>query len=223
MSNHITDSSALIAAFPHSLSRDSDKERLARAIASELVGTLSKTESVEIFPKIDELPEEVLDILAYDLKVDWYEPEADIKYKRQAIKECLIVHKYKGTKFAVETALRSMYNSAEVKEWFEYGGEPFHFTVKVYGSTSSGLRTLYLKIQYAKNLRSVMDNVEFELVPDKAVETFFGAQIASIQKNIRAKLVDMSDDIFTAENGLMFGFTANMMAKTISASITSGL
>lgn len=223
MSNLITEPSALLAAFPYSLSRDSNKEKLADAVANELVQTISKTGSVEIFPRIDVLPEEVLDILAYDLKVDWYEPEADIRYKRQAIKECMLVHKYKGTKYAVETALRSMYDSAEVKEWFEYGGEPFHFTVKVYGSTSSGLRTLYLKIQYAKNLRSVLDNVEFELVPDKAVETFFGAQIASIQKQIKAAIIDEYDDIFTAENGLMFGFTTNMMAKTISASITSGL
>lgn len=217
MSNLIAEPSALLAAFPYSLSRDSNKEKLADAIANELVQTISKTESVEIFPRVDELPEEVLDILAYDLKVDWYEPEADIRYKRQAIKECMLVHKYKGTKYAVETALRSMYNSAEVKEWFEYGGEPFHFTVKVYGSTSSGLRTLYLKIQYAKNLRSVLDNVEFELVPDEAVETFFGAQIASIQKRIGAKLVDMSEDIYTIGNGFFIGAKANKMFKSISA------
>lgn len=217
MSNLITEPSALLAAFPYSLSRDSDKEKLADAIANELVHTISKTESVEIFPRVDELPEEVLDILAYDLKVDWYEPEADIRYKRQAIKECMLVHKYKGTKYAVQTALRSMYDSAEVKEWFEYGGEPFHFTVKVYGSTSSGLRTLYLKIQYAKNLRSVLDNVEFELVPDESVETFFGAQIASIQKSIGAQLVDKSEDLYTTGNGFVIGARANKMFKSISA------
>ena len=221
MSSLITDSSALLAAFPQSLSRDSDKDKLATAIAAELVGTIAKTETVEIFPKIDALPEQVLDILAYDLKVDWYEQGADLRYKRQAIKECMLVHKYKGTKYAVETALHSMFKSAEVKEWFEYDGEPFHFTVKVYGSTSSDLNKLYLKIQYAKNLRSVLDTVEFELIPDKSIDAFFGTTIAAIQKRIGAKLVDNSDDVFTAQANCFVALQTIAKNKTISATLSS--
>ncbi len=220
MSSLITEPSALLAAFPYSLSRDSNKDKLAAAIVSELVETLSDTEKVEIFPKIDALSEDVLDILAYDLKVDWYEPEADVQYKRKAIKECMLVHKYKGTKYAVETALHSMFKSAEVKEWFEYSGEPFHFTIKVYGSTSSDVKKLYLKVLYAKNLRSVLDTVEFELIPDKSIDAFFGTAIAAVQKRIGVKIGKKSDDVFTAKTRCFTILQSLAKIKTISATIS---
>lgn len=215
MSELITEPSALLAAFPYSLQRDDDKAALAEAIAGELVKVLAQTNCAAVLPRVDELPEAVLDILAYDFKVDWYELDAPIWNKRQAIKECMLVHKYKGTKYAVETALRSMYNSAEVKEWFEYGGEPFHFTVKVYGATSAGLKNLYLKIQYAKNLRSVMDMVSFVLVPEQDVETYFGAQIASIQKRLSAVLRDDNEDVYTTTESGFTGVSLVSLAKRI--------
>ncbi len=215
MSELITDPLALLAAFPYSLQRDDDKAALAEAIAVELVNVLAQTNCASVLPRVDELPEAVLDILAYDFKVEWYELDAPIRNKRQAIKECMLVHKYKGTKYAVETALRSMYNSAEVKEWFEYGGEPFHFTVKVYGSTSDGLKTLYLKIQYAKNLRSVMDMVSFQLVPEQDVETYFGVRTASIRKCLSAALSDGSEDVYTTAESGFTGVSLVSLAKRI--------
>lgn len=221
MSESIYEPQSLLAAFPYSLSRDTDKDKLAVAVADELVRTLTNTDRAMIFPRIDELPEQVLDILAYDLKIDWYELDAPVWNKRQAVKECLLVHKYKGTKYAVETALRSMYNSAEVKEWFEYGGEPFHFTVKVYGSTSSGLKTLYLKIQYAKNLRSVMDKVSFELVLEQAVEIYFGSKTAAIQKQLGTELNARDEEIYTTGGGYYAGIQKTKVFKKQSAYLES--
>lgn len=220
MSESIYEPQSLLAAFPYSLSRDTDKDKLAVTVADELVRTLINTDRAMIFPRIDELPERVLDILAYDLKIDWYELDAPVWNKRQAVKECLLVHKYKGTKYAVETALRSMYNSAEVKEWFEYGGEPFHFTVKVYGSTSSGLKTLYLKIQYAKNLRSVMDKVSFELVPEQAVEIYFGSKTAAIQKRLGAAIDYGDGGIFSAPASGFADIQLASITKTIGADLS---
>lgn len=188
MSKIITDTSSLTATFPYALTRDENKAQLAEAIAGELVATIEKSEYAKIFPEIDTLPGEVLDILAYDLKIDWYEVDAPVENKRQAVKECMLVHKFKGTKYAVETALHSVYKSADVMEWFEYDGEPYHFKVKVYGSSHSDLDILNTKLQYAKNLRSVLDTVDFELVPDKAIDLFFGAAVTSIKKSIGARL-----------------------------------
>ena len=215
MSRFVTEKDALLASFPYSLTRDDDKEKLADTIAEELIKTIAQSEYAAVFPRVDELPEEVLDILATDLKIQWYEIDAPIWNKRQAVKECMLVHKYKGTKYAVETALRSMYNSAEVKEWFEYGGEPFHFQVTVYGSNGSGLKTLYLKILYAKNLRSVMDDVKFVLIPEKEIDAIFGAQIASIKKRIGMQLSSESEDIYTTSGINCTGISMSARIKKI--------
>lgn len=215
MSRLITDEKALIAAFPYSLSRDDDKEKIAEAVSCELVKSVAASEKASIFPAIDTLPEDVLDILAYDLKCEWYEPDASIRNKRQAVKECILVHRYKGTKYAVETALHSMFDSAEVQEWFQYGGDPFHFKVKVYGSTSSNLKKLYIKIHYAKNIRSVMDDVVFVLIPEKAIEAFFGITLSSWKKRYGIGFYHSSSDIFNRTASVDFSAEVTSSAKTI--------
>lgn len=164
MSKLVTEKDALLAAFPYSLTRDDDKEKLADAIAEELIKTIAESEYAAVFPRVDELPEEVLDILAADLKIQWYETDASISNKRNAVKECMLVHKYKGTKYAVETVLRGMFNFAEVKEWFDYNGSPYHFKVIIYdtsGDQSKRERTLE-KIKYYKNIRSVLEETIFK-------------------------------------------------------------
>jgi len=129
MSKLITEKDALLAAFPYSLTRDTDKVKLADTVAGELVKVAAQSEYAAVFPRVDELPEDVLDILAVDLKIQWYEADSSIESKRQAVKECLLVHKYKGTKYAVETALRSIYENVQVVEWNQYNGPPFHFKI----------------------------------------------------------------------------------------------
>lgn len=217
MSRLITDPKALIASFPYSVARDEDKEKVAEAVSEELVKTIAASDNARIFPAVDTLPEEVLDTLAYDLKCDWYEPDAPVWNKRQAIRECMLVHRYKGTKYAVETALHSMFNVAEVQEWFQYSGEPFHFKVKVYGSTSANLKKLYVKIQYAKNIRSVMDDVVFVLVPEKAIESFFGAALTSWKKSFGVNFAHSSSDVFNRRTETEFSAAITSSQKSIHA------
>lgn len=165
MSSLISDKNALLSALPFSLSRDENKEKLADAIAAELVTLSSQSELAEIFPRVDKLPEGVLDILAADFNVSWYDFEGDISEKRKTIKECMNIHRYKGTKYAVETALKSVYDEVFVKEWFEYGGEPFHFKVIIYDSANDKEKRsrILAKVQYYKNLRSVLEETVFEI------------------------------------------------------------
>ena len=87
MSKLITEKDALIATFPYSLSRDTDKLKLAVTVADGLVEMSVQLEYAMIFSRVDELPEEILDILAVDLNIQWYDNEADIECKRSTIKE----------------------------------------------------------------------------------------------------------------------------------------
>lgn len=203
MSKYADSGGDLLGAFPYSLARDENKEKLAESIANDLAKTLSDTEKALIFPEIDTLPEELLDILADDFKIDWYDVESPVWYKRQTVKECILVHKYKGTKYAVETALHSMFMSAEVQEWFEYDGEPYHFKVVVYGHTSSNLKKLNSKLLYAKNLRSVLDKVNFVLITDP-IDVYAGMAIAS--QAIAKKFEFKTDDgVFSSDGDFYFG------------------
>mgnify|MGYP001031548878 FL=1 len=221
MSKKVTVKENLLEAFPYGLARDENKEALADVVAAELVKLLCGVDKSLIYTQIDELDEAVLDILAYDLKMDWYDTEAGIENKRQAIKECILVHKFKGTKYAVETAMRSMYDKVAVSEWFEYGGEPYHFQIAIYASTNdAGKRSKIIgKLQYAKNLRSVLDEVIFEIIPDKPLNLTAGIKTCGISKRIHSQAEQADSSIFAIKTAFRAGFAVGGIYKKIRAEV----
>lgn len=192
MSKLVTEKAALLVAFPYSLTRDDDKGKLADTIAEELIKTIDQSEYAAVFPRVDELPEEVLDILAADLKIQWYEIDAPICNKQQAVKECMLIHRYKGTKYAVETALRSVYDEVRVSEWFEYGGEPYHFRVIIYDSTNDQEKRERVidKVQYYKNLRSVLEEIIFETGISMDIKVSAAVKSCGIYKKIKCEVMN---------------------------------
>ena len=114
---------------PQPLTHDPKMIALAKAAAKELLEVSGAVEDVLIYSRIDELPEELIDILAYDMHVDWYDFSYPLAAKRDLLKSSVRVHKKMGTKYAVEKALSALYPESEVEEWFEYEGEPGHFHI----------------------------------------------------------------------------------------------
>ena len=111
---------------PPTLKDDPEINALGRAIAEQLQITARQIRQNIIYARIDELDEQTLDILAYDLHVDWYDHSYPIEVKRQTIKDSVKIHRRLGTKYAVETALGAVFPGTRVEEWFEYDGEPRH-------------------------------------------------------------------------------------------------
>lgn len=74
-----------------------------------------------IYPAIDDLPEALIDHLAAQMHVDEYD-DSDLTVKRKQVKESFLLHRYKGTKYAVQQAITTVYKSALIQEWTEYGG-----------------------------------------------------------------------------------------------------
>lgn len=186
MSKLITEKDALIATFPYSLSRDTDKLKLAVTVADGLVEMSVQLEYAMIFSRVDELPEEILDILAVDLNIQWYDNEADIERKRSTIKECMHINKYKGTKYAIEKALKSVYDDVRVIEWNEYGGEPYHFKIIIYDSSNDREKRdrVLDKVKYYKNLRSVLEETIFETGINTDIAVLAAFKTCGIHKRI---------------------------------------
>lgn len=101
----------------------------ARAIAPQLKGIANTFRLDAIIAHIDELPENIIDMLAWQWRVDFYDADMNIAEKRRAVKQSIAMHRIKGTKRAVMMALRMVYASGEVSEWFEYGGRPYYFRI----------------------------------------------------------------------------------------------
>ena len=134
-----------LTTFPPALRQDESMLALGRLIAEELHVTAGETKKNIIYANIEELSETWLDVLAYDLHVDWYDYDYPIEAKRAIIRDSVRVHQKLGTKAAVEMALGGIHPQSEIEEWFDYDGEPFCFRI-VLDTTKSRVAADYDEI-----------------------------------------------------------------------------
>lgn len=174
----------LVATLPVALQKDPSAVALAEAMAELLARRPDEIEQLRIYPVIDRLDEQLLDILAYDFKVDWWDADYSLEEKRQTLKDSWRVHKLLGTKAAVVMAISAIYPRTQVLEWWEYGGEPYHFRLDINITNdsidSAKQRRVLERLNFYKSLRSHNDGVTYfvEAAPaiSKAVSSVSGLE-----------------------------------------------
>ena len=70
-----------------------------------------------------------LDEMAWELNIQWYDSTAPIAAKRAVIRNSDRVYAKLGTPYAVEQIVADYFGTGEVREWYQYGGQPHHFKV----------------------------------------------------------------------------------------------
>ena len=154
---------AFMDSLPSSILEDEHLKELAEVAARVMLKVYGTRWKAAIYSRIDDLDESVLDILASDLKIDWYDYDASIKVKRRQVRDSWYVHKHMGTKLAVERALGDVWPNSQVEEWFDYSGDPYHFRVILDLSESEdpiNIDTALQKVRLFKPVRAVMDGDE---------------------------------------------------------------
>ena len=159
---------ALQTILPQVLADDWNTDALAKAASDPLVSMYKAADAANIYGQIDTLPEGLLDILAQDFRVLWYDANADVYTKRAVFKSLYEVYRHIGTPAAVDKAIGDLADNAEVTEWFEYSGKPYHFKVsadlgeKFYGNDSTLMDGFTRGLNFYKNVRSVLDALTLE-------------------------------------------------------------
>lgn len=147
----------MLFTLPPAIKADKSAFALADADAQLLSARTAETDIPRIFPEIDRLDEAVLDILARDLKVDWYDYDYPVKAKRELIKSSVLAHKRLGTVYAVKLVLNSLYPKSELEEWFTYDGEPgcFRLNINVTDSATEGAVEVYSTEEILRRIATV--------------------------------------------------------------------
>ena len=83
MNNHGLTKQNLLASLPLVLQQDKSMMALADGIAELLSQRPDEIDHLRIYSAIDRLPEQILDILAYDFKVDWWDGNYSLEEKRR--------------------------------------------------------------------------------------------------------------------------------------------
>jgi phage tail P2-like protein len=146
---------------PSSISGDPNVQAMAKALDPELQSVSHDTREALIIPRIDELSEPVIDLLAWQWHVDFYDPSLPLETRRELVKKSIEWHSRKGTPSVVEEIVRTVFRDGTVSEWFEYGGDPYRFRIE----TTAGINDpkvfdmLGRAIFAVKNTRSWLDSI----------------------------------------------------------------
>ena len=184
---------SLIDVLPPNLLADKRIYAAARALDDELQKITTATRNALLLPRLDELSEEVIDLLAWQWHVDFYESSMSIETKRQLVRESIAWHRIKGTKAAVEKMAQTVFKGGVVTEWFEYGGEPYHFRIDVLNApnmTEENRGRLLAVVNASKNTRSWLDELRFRR---EAQNDMYYAAAPSIHTTYEIRPAEITD------------------------------
>lgn len=166
---------SLLDILPGNLLEDAQVYAAAKSLDDELQRVTMACREVLHLPRLDELPEAVLDLLAWQWHVDFYEPVGmDVETKRRLVKKSIAWHRIKGTPAAIEAVASAAFDKTTIKEWYEYGGKPYYFKIITEDVTTDKdvLNRLRRAVDSVKNTRSLLEEIEFLLhLQDKETAT----------------------------------------------------
>ena len=131
---------ALIDLMPPSIRYDQQVIDACNSLDLELDEVKQLIAYAAIYARIDELPESVIEALAWENKMlgaEWAIAKT-LDKRRELVKNSFLLNKKRGTRWAVERIFTILGMRAEIVEWFEEGAEPFTFRISVLDVTETG-------------------------------------------------------------------------------------
>lgn len=121
--------SRVLSLLPPMLQKDSDIIAAATALDKSTRTTYHLINKLNFVVDPNLTDHQLLDAVAADFHVDFYDKSFPVEIKQKLIEESMILHMEKGTGKAVEDLITAVFGEGMVEEWFEYGGQPYHFKV----------------------------------------------------------------------------------------------
>lgn len=122
--------------------------------------------SILFWPFVNRQVPPLLDVLAWEMHVDvWqgWEGDLTVDEKRNLIEQSIDWHQHKGTRYAVDQMLATIFKQGVVTEWYEYGGQPYYFRVAFNEDITdpTAINRAIEAIYAVKNVRSWLDEPAF--------------------------------------------------------------
>jgi phage tail P2-like protein len=150
---------------PSSIREDPQVQAACLAIDEQFQEIYNEMPAICFWPFVNQQVPPLLDVLAWEMHVDvWqgWSGDLDIATKRDLIEQSIDWHQHKGTKYAVEQMLKTVFTKAYVTEWYQYGGNPYFFKIIVQQQIGdpTALNQLTQSIIAVKNARSWLEGFE---------------------------------------------------------------
>ena len=155
--------------FRNSTKDSPELQALSYAVLAEKRRLMDLADKTRTMSMIDSLPENILDVLAVELRTPYYDEGYSIEVKREVIRNSVTWSSRAGTAGAAREMVAAIFGSGGVVEWFDFDpadGEivPGEFDIES-GSTlqdpSVFMAEINRIISRVKNTRSHLRNVRF--------------------------------------------------------------
>ncbi len=193
---------------PSSIRDDYQVYAAAKALDPELQGVSRDIREALILSRIDELPEAVIDLLAWQWHVDFYELARTLEMKRKAVKGSIRWHRKKGTVWAIRQALAMLGIESEIVEWWKIeGAAPYTFGVKAeitsgfwskHPDAKDATKAIRRAIMESKSTRSWLIRLETVIRIDMQQRLYHGiATLAGGRQSLYPELPSMGAEVIT--------------------------
>ena len=109
----------LLSVLPENLSQP-ETQALSAAIKSGLRDLQRYARAAPIYAAIKELPDEALNLLAVELRVQYYEPDAKRSIREGMIKQTVAWYLRGGTGSVLSEYLGTLFQGGRLQEWYIY-------------------------------------------------------------------------------------------------------
>lgn len=192
----------LISVLPPILSSVPDNAAISYAYKMAMQKIIISSAKTLLYADIDKMDDEILDLMALELRTQYYDESLSKEIKRKLIKNSLGWYQKAGTLGAVLELIRTVFGEGDIVEWFDFTDSPVTpgmFEITTHSNVTEELLSYFTTvIQYVKNTRSHIRR----LLILKRVDTkwFIGAAGRSTP-NIKI-LPYINDNVIKAENNI---------------------
>lgn len=201
----------LVEILPENISRDKNAHNMAESVQPKLDDINASIPFIELYSRIDELPEPILRMLALEnqLYKDEWDLATNIEEKRELVRQSFDLNMRRGTRWSVERILELVTGVTGVEEWFEYGGSPYSFriTLDINEGEISNAQILQAErlVQRYKPLRSPLEALEVQTKAE-TVTGYIGAANTMIMQLDALAYPELNGN-FNVQSGVATGIT----------------
>ena len=165
-----------------------------------------------MYAALDEQPDEILDYMAVEKRVMFYDENASLAKKRDLIRASGAIYEKAGTLSAVQEVVDAAFGESTITEWFDLAGaEPGEFDIEVLADITLTPDTIAQFARTIENAKALTSRLR-HLIIERPVMVSRYVGVASVH-NIRSVingtdslddrlLADEMMDILTDENGI---------------------
>ena len=173
--------SSLTDILPENMKYTPECIALAYALKRANQRFIEAADKTSVFSVIDTLPENIVDVLAVELRTQYYEESLSLSQKRELVKGTLRWYNKAGTVSAVQEMIDKVFDSGYVLEWYEIGGEPGTFQIATTASITPELINQFNEaIRNVKNVRSHLADIITGNKTTSVIKTVMGVSVHKV-------------------------------------------